>query len=341
MAVLTSDQINDVLIGTLNDLGKLKFSQIAQDIQKYEVLGRLMKEHKVKFDSGDGIQRNLMVTTSGNARHVGLYEPDVTNVTDVLRQTNIPWRHLTTNYAFDRREKQMNSGGSRIVDVVQLRRTDAMIDLAKLMETAFWNKPADSSDELLPFGVPYWIVKNATTGFNGGAPSGFSAGAGGVLHDNWKNYTAQYTTVTKTDAIKKMRRAHRLIDFQSPVDIPDYRRGNGQQYRIYVNIDTIEGFEELGEAQNENLGRDLAAYDGTMSFRRHTIVYIPFLNDDSTDPIYFIDWSCFNPVFLRGEYLREEGPIRSPKQHTVKEVHIDLTYNYLCTDRRRQAVLSK
>ena len=45
-----------------------------------------------------------------------------------------------------------------------------MIALAELVENAGWTKPASSSDETEPYGLTYWIVKNATTGFTGGLP---------------------------------------------------------------------------------------------------------------------------------------------------------------------------
>ena len=68
----------------------------------------------------------------------------------------------------------MNRSPARLVNLLQSSRVDAMTDLAELMESNFWGAPASSSDTLKPYGVPYWIVYNATTGFNGGHPSGFS-----------------------------------------------------------------------------------------------------------------------------------------------------------------------
>ena len=101
--------------------------------------------------------------------------------------------------------------------------------------------------------------------------------------------------------------------------------------------------EELGEQQNENLGRDLASMDDNMAFRKSPLIWVPQLdgNADETDPIIFINWSWFYPVFLKGEYLREGKPQVSPKQHATFVTHIDTSWNLLCTDRRRQAILTK
>ena len=338
---LTDAQIVDLGLSTQKDLGRLKFQQIAQALTDYEVMGRIMRKDRIEFQGGTGIKRNLMTKHSDAAKHVGLYEEDTVNVADVLANIDIPWRRTTTNYAYERRELLMNKGPQKIVDLLKVRRTDAMLALTELMETAFWSKPTDSTDDLLPFGIPYWIVKNSTEGHTGGNPSGFTSGAGNLdvaSYPMWKNWSAQYSAVTKADLIKKMRKGHRNIKFKSPVDVPDYRRGRGDRYRIYLNEDTLSNLEDLGEAQNENLGRDLAPMDDTIAFKRHPLVAVPFLNADSTNPIYMVDMSTFAPVFLKGDYLRETAPIQKADMHNVFVVHVDLTWNILCDDRRRQAV---
>ena len=109
----------------------------------------------------------------------------------------------------------------------------------------------------------------------------------------------------------------------------------------YVNEDTMSSFEDLGEAQNENLGRDIASMDGQIIFRRVPIIWVPKLDEDTTDPVYMIDHSTFYPVVLKGDYLRESDPKESAEAHNAYSIHVDLTYNYVCLDRRRNAVLYK
>lgn len=341
MPALTVDQIKDMVKGTLRELGRLKFQQIAQELQRYEIMGRIMKKEKVQFDDGIGIQRNLMVNIIEGARHVGLFAVDEVNAGDVLEQIIVPWTHTTTNYAFDRKELAMQRSASKIVDVVKARRVGTFLGLAKLMERDGWTAPVDVNDVLTPWGIPFWLQKHATAGFNGGNPTGFPGGPGGLNHPNFRNYTDSYADISKADFIRKARRCYRKIQFESPVSIPDYRRGTGDRFRLYCNLETLEAMEDVGEAQNENLGRDLAPYDGTITFRRNPIIWIPYLDADTTNPVYFINWAFFNPVFLKGEYLREDGPDKAPNQHSVLVVYIDLTWNMLCTDRRAQGVLAK
>ncbi|MFW6033478.1 MAG: phage major capsid protein [Phycisphaeraceae bacterium] len=339
---LSDKEIQDLVTGTLDNLGRMKFQQIAQNLQDYEVMGRWLRKDRVAFDSGIGIKRTLMTKLPGSARHVGLYEEDELNVVDLLKSMVVPWRHATTNWAFERRETLENRGKALVVNVIKPRRAGAMIDLIEQLEDKAFTAPSEGND-VDPYGLPYWIVKNANEGFNGGTPSGHSTVAGVDLDEvpKFKNYTAQYTDVSKSDLIKKMRTAYRKIRFKSPVSIPDFRRGKGDRYRIYVGESTISDMEDLGEAQNENLGRDLASMDGVMTFRRNPIIWIPKLDEDTTDPVYMTDHGTFYPVILKGDYLRETDPAKAAKQHNVFEVHVDLSYNYVCVDRRRNAVLSK
>lgn len=337
---LTAKDIPDMVAATLDDLGRMKFQQIAQDLVSYEVFTKWFRQDKVMFSDGIGIQRTLMSRLSGNASHVGLTHVDNTNTNDILDQLNVPWRHAQTFWSFSYQMGLMNRGASLVVDVVQPRRADAMICLARELEDKAWASPT-ATNKTDPYGLPYWIVKNSSTGFNGGYPSGHSTVGGVSFVDspNFKNYTGQYVTVSKANLIKMMRTAHRKCNFVSPVDINDYRSGNGSRYRLYMNEATISNFEDVGEAQNENLGRDVASIDGmSMAFRGNPMRYIAKLDEDTTNPVYGVDHAVFYPVCLRGDFLRESGPIMAPSQHNWWNVFVDLTYNYICLDRRRNFV---
>jgi hypothetical protein len=341
MAVLQDQDIADLVAGTLKELGRMKFQQIAQNLQDYEVFPNWFKKDKVTFDSGIGIQRTLMNRLSGAARHVGLMDTDTVNITDLIDQLDVPWRHVQTNWAFIYQETLTNRGEALVFNVIKPRRAAAMIDLVEELENKAWASPASSSDKLNPFGIPYWIVKNSSTGFNGGAASGHTTVAGVSLTDSptFKNYTVTYEDVSKLDLIKKLRTAHRKVRFKSPVDIQDYRGGKGDRYRLYTNEEVFSTIEDVGEAQNENLGRDIASMDGfSMAFRGHPIRWVPKLDADTENPIYGVDHSTFMPVCLKGDYLREGAAKPAPNQHNVYQVFVDLTYNYLCFDRRRNFV---
>lgn len=341
MATLQADDIVDLITITQRDLGRLRWTDLSYDLQEYVALPSILQKEKVTYSSGYGMQWNVMTGTSGATRDVGLYEVDSVNVSDVMTTANIPWRHMTTNYAIERREISMNTGPAQIVDLVKIRRHDAMVDLAKHLETRFWSKPDTSADNLKIYGVPYWIVYNATEGFNGGNPSGFSSGAAGIdstATPNWSNWSAQYAAVSSTDLIRKWRKAATFTKFMAPQPSPSY--GTGARYGYYTNYDVIGPLEEVLESQNDNLGNDIASKDGKLLFRQIPVTWVPFLEDRAGDPIYGINWGQFKPAFLSGEYLREEGPVKASNQHTVFQTHVDLTMNIMCTDRRSNFVLA-
>lgn len=339
--VLTGTDIKDLIASTQYDLGRMKFSQIITDLQDYEVMGRWLKKDKVMFDNGIGIQQTILVNKSNAAKHVGLYSPDTVNVVDLLSKINIPWRHATTNYAIERRELLMNKSPAKIVDLIAVRRAAAMISLAEELEEKAWSLPA-LTNEVDPYGIPYYVVKHATAGFNGGAPSGHTtvAGLNPTTYANWKNYSGSYATVTKADLIAKIRTAIRKCGFKSPVSIPDFRGGKGDKFRLYMNEALLNAIELVGEQQNENLGKDIAEMDGVTTIRRFPCVWIPYLDADTQNPIYGINHATFNPIVLEGDYLRE-SEVDNSNSHNVNETHVDLTYNYVCNDRRSNFVIYK
>ena len=349
---LQADQIQDLITVTLKDLGRLKFTELASTLQEYHALGKLIDQYKVQYQSGTAIQYNIMLNQSGAAKNVGLFESDNVNIADVMTTASIPWRHCTTNYAFERREVQFNATPARIVELVKIRRTDAMISLAELMEKNFWQAPPSTSDTTHPYGIAYHIAKGATgeEGFTGDNPfaqdgSQFSDNAGidSSLSTNsaWRNYYADYESVTKTDLIRKWRKAAVFTNFKPPVPVADYNTGNN--YAYYTNYNVIGRLEEALEAQNDNLGNDIASKDGQLVFRQVPVMWVPHLETDTTNgtnPVYGVNWGTLKPVFLSGEYMREEGPTQVPGQHTTMQVFVDSTLNFMCTDRRRNFLLS-
>lgn len=342
MSILTATDISDLVAGTLRDLGPMRFQQIAQSLQYYEVFSKWFRKDRVSFDSGIGIRRTLMnKVDSASSKHVGLNAIDQVTIPDVLDQLTVDWRHAQTSWALIyQTDILMNRGKSLILNVVKPRRAASLLGLVEELEERAWGAAPSATDKVNPYGVQYWITENATTGFNGGVPSGHTTVGGVNLTDspNFKNYTFRYAAVTKSDLVRKMRDMHRKVRFRSPITIDDYRGATGDRYRLYTNSTVISGVEDLGEGQNENLGRDIASMDGTMTFRKNPIIWTPKLDERTDDPIYMLDHSTFYPVILKGDYLRESEATRAPNQHNIYQVFTDLTYNYLCLDRRRNGV---
>jgi len=356
MAQLDNESIVDLITTTQKDLGKMRWTEIATDIQEHIALPNLLRKEKVQFGSGTAMQRSIMVDHSDAAKHVGLYEVDNVNVGDVMQTISVPWRHTTTNHAFERREIAMNRNPARIVELVKIRRADSMIALAEKMESTWWAVgPSASTDVITPYGVFYWIVGKssgssafASTGeFGGTAPTGFSdvAGLSATTYPRWANWTHQHDLTTsgnEAQSVQHMRKAAYKTNFKSPTPHPDYARGPSR-YVIYTTFTALEAFEAYAESQNDRLGKDIASMANKAKFMGNDIVAVPQLDavdgTPYTNPIIGINWACFFPVCLRGEYLNTTRIKEAPNQHTVLKQHVDLTWNTLCDNRRRCWIL--
>lgn len=335
------EQILDLVASTQPELQRLKLTNIAQGITKFHVMNSILTKDRVEFQSGTGWERSIQADLMNSARHVEPYEPDVVMTADTMKKVKGPWRMTQASYAIEAHEEAFNRPGqNRIQNFLNIKRNDALMGLIKLMEDTFWSKPEDSSDKKTPFGLFYWLVPNATAGFNGGNAAGFPDGPGGLIHANFKNYTDQYTNVTKADLIKRMRTAAEETAFELPPQIKAVREGQNIMQTVYTSLAVKQAMETLAEQQNDNLGRDLASMDGKALFHGMPIIRIPAL-DSLNDPVLMVNKEVFYPIVMTGWWLKESKPQISATQHNVVNVFIDTTWNLACTDRRRLAYIQK
>lgn len=347
MSALNATQIRDLVTTSLNELGRMKFTDLMSNYQRTIALKRIFKKKKMTFKSGPEVEFNVITDTDDSARFVGLGYQAVVNITDAMTTGKVPWRHCTHNWSFERREPLFNSGASKIVDMVKTRRLRSLGGLIELFERHLWRVPA-ASNTTEPYGIPYYVVKSNTAatfanndGFNGTVPSGYTtvADLNPTTFPRWRNYATQYTAVTKDDFVKKARRMSVKIDFMPLVDgVPEYNTGDDMAY--YTNYTVLGTLEEILEAQNENLGSDVASQDGKVTFRRAPVEYVPELENDTTNPFYALNWGEIGAMGLSGDWMKETVFDSTPNQPTVHVTHIDCTFNLLCRNRRRQGVLA-
>lgn len=340
MPVIQPENVGDFVNDTLKDLGKPKFTDISSNIQNHVAAKHLLRQNRVVLESGQGIQFNVLVNQSNAARTVALAESDNVNIVDGMVQASTVWRGVVTSYAIIGQLMAMNREPARIVDYVKQQRIMALISLAELFETLFWAAPS-STDQKTPYGLPYWITKNATKGFNGGTLTGFTTVAtlNPTTFANWNNYTNTYTNVTRDDFIRAARDAAVKTNFRPPVDgIPS--PNTGDEYGFYTNYSVIQPLEEAVESQNDSLGRDVASMDGKTLFRRTPVTWVPWLERDTTNPFYMINWGWFKTYVLRGWWMKETSIPITPGQHTLHSQFIDCEFQFLTKNRRVHAVIS-
>lgn len=362
MAGYTPDQIADLVLSTLPDIGRYKITDLMTDLQEYVAMQQILQNQKMQF-GGTGPEGFIIDATAGSARHTKLFDEDSVPFTDGMTTFTVPWRMSTTAWPYDERERVFNMGATAeqqsqtLQDTMQAREAQAFQDLADLCEDTWWKQPVNFTDGETPFGIWYWIARwdtGATNpsagGFLGLNPTGtdgvaLSTGAGGIsstTHSRWSNYAAKYTNVSKSDLVKAMRKAAWSTRFYPVVSIPLNKRGEDNR-GLYTTWDVKATMDDILESQNDNLGNDVASRDGMALFQGRPIQAVPWLqaNDATAAPVYGINWAHFCPYFLEGEYLNRTGPYNAPNSHRVKHMHIDLTWNTWCTNRRAHFVISK
>jgi hypothetical protein len=340
---LTFSQIDDAVLLTQENLVKQgAFVDLQTDLTDHVAVREMWKNRQKKFEGGHPWQFQAQIDHNYSARAVGLYETDGTALDDTMVQGEVDVRHVNAHYIYDQREQAFQRGGKAIVELVKTRYVAMMVSLFEYLETILWSKPDDSTDTKTPFGILYWVVKNASEGFNGGNPSGFTDGRAGLstgTYARWANWTSQYVAVSKEDLIRRMRKAHRKIQFRSVVSHTEPVVGpmrNG----IYTNDSVLGLMEELLEAQNMNLGEDLDSKGGRTLFKGTPVTYAPKLDDDTQNPVYMLDWKWLAVGVLAGWENNLTAPYMVPNKHTVRRVDNDLSTNMICTNLRKQAVLA-
>ncbi len=320
------------------------YTLLTTELQDYPAMRRLFKGNARRERGGEYLSFTAMVASNESAQTTSLFAEIDISQADLFKTGKVPWRHVTNYYLLDEREPILNSGPQDLVDIIKGRRTDCLVDLAKKFEGWFWEKPTGSEDDdaAPPFGVKYWAPRvntNPAGAFQGGDPAGFPDGCAGLpaaRYPAYQNWSVGYQEVSEDDFIDRLELAAYKTGFKNPVAVPGSERS---RYGYYTNYSVQRALVKIARSRNDNLGYDLATR--VPVFQGTAIEAVPYLDDDAEDPFYGIDWSVFQPVFLRGEWMHETIQIHPGKQHRVVAHFIDCSLNTVCKSRRQLLVLYK
>lgn len=357
---LTHKDIQDLVMSVVNELGPMKLTQIAQEYQDYHVFPTIFKGGKdIKQRSGTEIVETVLLNFDGNAKNTSLFEQDTTSASDGLKRTKTPWAHSQTSYLFEDHEVAMCSGKHELLDLIKVRREQSLGSFAELVEDNYFGCPSGPDDDKTPRGLFYWLVKStaatsaaANCGFFGAAPSGFTevGGLNPTTYPSWKNYVAAYYSIddwsdsgvtVRGDFIEKVRRAYHYTRWTSPLGGSEIGHAYKHNFRLFCNYETVAQLERQLESRNDSLVRDITPLADKVVFRGIPFFPVSKLDSDTSNPIYGVNESTFTTYFLTGFHMRESLIKDAPNQHLVSVVFVDNTYNFVCSDRRRNFVLSK
>lgn len=343
MPFVTSN--NDALNATLQKLDRFKMTDLTAELQRYPMARMLLnKEHMEVQDGGDYIEFTLVTDGNEQAQSIVPGQVRTPNASSGTVKGRVDWRHLATDYSLIRQHTKMNQGESKILDYAKIERLRAMASWVERVDNLCWSVPASSSSADFN-GIPYWIVESTTNtaGFNGGAPSGHTT-VGNIdpaTVTKFKNYTFEFSAITKADFIASVRTAIRKTGWVAPIQNP--HKGPGRpSHGFYTCESNYLALETLGEAQNENLGRDVTKYQDNILLNGRPVVWCSQLDSHavlaSKTPFYGIDWATFSWVVLADEWNKETTINPMPYQPDTIVTYMDFTCNTLCRDRRRNFV---
>lgn len=358
MPGISNSDLIDLQRTTLANLPSLKF-EVALSQQDFPAVNKWFQSDKVQEESGTSIERNIMLDNSGNARHVRLYQKSSLNVADVQKKITAPWVQIEGQYSIERRESLRNRKPAMYIKLLESRRLDAMLAMADLLEQRAWKSPENTTDDINPRGLTYWLSKKlpvagasysaAIDDINGVGKGGFvgrrviyndasvattdKGGLDPTANFKWRNW-ADTKSGIDADFIKRLSKAFYATKFTAPMTAKDLDKGPASNYRIYMGLDNKVEYDDLARKANDDLGADLDKFHGITAFNRIPIIWSPQLDSDTDSPVYGVNFSKFYPIIQSGDWMREGEPMADVELHNVFTTFVDGSYQYFCTNVR-------
>jgi len=345
-----NSQLTDLIASTLDDFPSQEF-EVMWDNEDYEFC-RIYQKESIQIDGGPNIQRRVMLDPTGNASYRRNFDTDAPQVGSVLHSITVPWTQIGTNYSWDKFEIKRNKNSAKgFINLLKVRRIDGLWDLANLIEERAWKTPTSATDDLYPYGVPYYInMANAavttdgmvgqTIRYQDGTTGTACAGIDASTEAKWRNWCSIYTDIDNA-FLDQFRKAFIKTRFKAPLSITDPGKVRNAQKRIYADSDTCVKLQSLADARDDNhSGKDLMGSikmddGGLVYINRLPVIYIPQLEGVTYTPIYCVDFKYFVPFTHEGYWMEESEAMNDRGQHNVYTVFLDGAHNNLCTNRRR------
>jgi hypothetical protein len=339
---LTPEQMPDAVLATLNKLNRGKWIGEMVDLQEHVGFNQMCKAKRETVAGGRGSTVRYVMDHNHSAQQVGLFGTMEFSRDDAVVEGTIPWTYTDGNMVFDEREPDINSGPEQVFDLIKMENARMMTSIVDHCEPLVWGIPESSDDNDTPFGVEYWVTKNATLGFNGGNPSGFTAGRAGVssaTYSRHKNFTGAYSTIDDTEdtgLIYMMEMAADKTKWVAPAPEPGMGRKGYSTRGIYCSWETKNAMKNVAKSNNDSLGFDLSTQMPV--FRGAGITYVPYFDSKTDYPVYMLDHNHIYAKFLKNWFLKKVKVQRLPNQPHCFAVIVSMVWNVECDDLRRQVV---
>lgn len=347
---LTIENWPDLIVASTTNYIKNKLTDINPSAKtKYIAWPKLIQPITAEEQGGTSITFTAQKAYAANTSAFRIGGSVTYGTSDRLVQGIIPWRNVHNYAKWDSIMLKVNSSSEQqVVNYIRTEEAASEAGFIEQMESWFWGKPANSNDDVTPYGLGMFIVKNATTGHYGGDPAGFTSGYAGLAtatYPGMKNYSGTYTNVTRDDLIQKIDDMAYATDFESPLQgllaMNEYGKMNTM---YYVTRATFSSLKKEIENRNESLGKDLQYIGNVIYFNNNPIIPVPQLDanvtagTESSGVIYQIDWSKIRFFQLKGG-IEKMAPYKPSGMPTTWVRDSVGTYNLGAVNRRSLGVL--
>lgn len=341
MPSLNIEQFGDLVELTLNDYIKDRYVNLLGDNTEYVAAPQLINKSRMEKKAGPYLEWKVRLTTANSYEHIYPTTPDNAGMSDDFQSCSVPVRKIKTHWAILQEQMDFNASPNKIIDIAKAKVDGADFDFIEGIENDFFAFPSASDNNNFR-SLPYWVTKNATEGFNGGIPTGYSnvADLSPTTYPRWNNWTGQYTNWTIDDGITMARTMAERTAFKPPVKaVRDL--GAAGLSRVYLtNLTVKQKSENIADSRNDNLGVDLAKNDNMVLFRRAPIQYVPQLDRDTTNPFYQMNWDVFKTLVQQGWWQRKTMLKPVAGQRNMMACYYDSYMNFACFNRRVLGVLA-
>jgi len=365
---IRTSELRDLIEFTKEErpFGGLVFTQ---NLVSYPIMDRWFGGQdaiRQRVQGGTHIEETISLDDSHNAQFIRPLQRRTWQGVDVVQTMRLDWTTAETHWLVARDEMLMHlrntakgqNVGARALNLVESKRTEGMMSLANLLEPRAWAAPDAETDPLMPAGIPYWVplrpANNPGKGFDGGSEQSPGDLVGGINPANfprWRSYNAGgataedgeiYLGVINDAAVRTMRELHKRLDFKAPTLVSQSVEEPYRTQSIYCGIDTSLSIEDYLDTKNDGMRRetDLAWVEGASVFKRRPLIHTEVLDDDSTNPIYFIDHGSFFVYMLAGNEFLEDDTIIPSDRPDAMITPVSVKFNFMCINRRRQGVMN-
>jgi len=294
-------------------------------------------------------------------RHVRPYTRDQVDANDAIGKVTIPLRQMTDNWVIERTEFNINTPGKQIFALDSSRKLQMQIGIAKTLEERTFKCPDSSTDDLYPYGIPYYLVPITTTQaaadtqdhqgqtitYGDATTTTTCAGidASDSDFDLFRSYNARYyhddiLNDWGEEDVARVIKMLRRTKFTMPINAEAWKAGDYDYQRFQTTEDLIETMERAARANNDSLQADLGKFSGQVVIKGVGVQWNEevdgWTNSDgnTSHTLLAVNLNEFKPVVLEGDFFRETGPLTPGDYHRLMVTHSDLCYNFWCCNRR-------